>query len=74
MPRITKSTLSFATTALTIAQNALPPYSCPKNPHKFTQPQFFAILALRVFLKQDCRGGWPRRAQVRATGAPGIPT
>jgi hypothetical protein len=56
MPNITTSTLSFATTALTIAENALPPYSCPKSPHKFTQPQLFAILALRVFLKQDYRG------------------
>ena len=56
MPHITKSTLSFATTALTIAENALPPYSCSKSPHKFTQPQLFAILALRVFLKQDYRG------------------
>ena len=56
MPHITKSTLSFATTALTTAENALPPYSHPKSPHKFTQPQLFAVLALRVFLKQDYRG------------------
>jgi hypothetical protein len=56
MPHITKSTLSFATTALTIAENALPPYSHPKSPHTYTQPQLFAILALRVFLKQDYRG------------------
>ena len=56
MPHVTKSTISFATTALTIAENALPPYSHPKSPHKFTQPQLFAILALRVFLKQDYRG------------------
>lgn len=56
MPHITKSTLSFATTALTIAENALPAYSHPKSPHKFTQPQLFALLALRKFLKLDYRG------------------
>jgi len=56
MPHITKSTLSFATTALKVAEEALPPYSRPKSPHKFTQPQLFAILALRTFLKQDYRG------------------
>ena len=56
MPHITKSTLSFATTALKIAEESLPPYSRPKSPHKFTQPQLFAILALRSFLKQDYRG------------------
>ena len=56
MPHITKSTLSFATTALSIAENALTPYSCPKSRHDYTQPQLFAILALKVFLKQDYRG------------------
>jgi hypothetical protein len=56
MPHITKSTLSFATTALSIAEKALPPYSHPKSPKTYTQPQLFAILALRTFLKQDYRG------------------
>jgi hypothetical protein len=56
MPHLTKSTLSFATTALTIGENALPPYSCPKSPKTYTQPQLFAILALKVFLKQHYRG------------------
>ena len=56
MPHITKSTLSFGTTALSVAEKALPPYSHPKSPHTYTQPQLFAILALRTFLKQDYRG------------------
>jgi len=56
MPHITKSTLSFATTALSIAEDALPPYSCLKSRHDYTQPQLFAILAVRVFTKQDYRG------------------
>jgi hypothetical protein len=56
MPSLTKSPLAFAVTALKVAEAALPPYSHPKSPHKFTQAQLFAILALRDFLKTDYRG------------------
>ena len=53
---LTKSPLAFAKTALVTAEAELPPYSHPKSPHKFTQPQLFAILALRAFLRTDYRG------------------
>jgi len=56
MPTLTKSPTAFATMALQIGQKALPPYSSPKSPHKFTQAQLFAILALRDFLRLDYRG------------------
>lgn len=56
MRSLTKSPLAFAKTALAAAQAELPPYSHPKSPHKFTQHQLFAILALRDFLRTDYRG------------------
>ncbi len=56
MRSLTKSPLAFAKTALVTAEAELPPYSHPKSPHKFTQPQLFAILALRDFLRTDYRG------------------
>lgn len=56
MASLTKSPLAFAKTALRVAREALPSYSHPKSPHKFTQPQLFAILALKDFLQTDYRG------------------
>jgi len=56
MRTLTKSTLAFAREALLTGKGALPDYSHSKSPHKFTQPQLFAILALRVFLRTDFRG------------------
>lgn len=53
---LTKSPLAFVRAALAVAEKSLPPYAHPKSPHKFTQRQLFAILALRVFLKADYRG------------------
>ncbi len=32
------------------------PYAHPKSRHDYTQPQLFALLALRRFLKTDYRG------------------
>ena len=52
---LTKSPLAFARSALETGKQALPPYSHPKSPHKFTQPQLLAILALRVFMRWDFR-------------------
>ena len=37
-------------------KEALPDYSCSKSPHKFTQPQLFAMLVLKQFFKLDYRG------------------
>ena len=56
MRALTKSPLAFARTALAAAKIELPPYSNSKSPHKFTQHQLFAILALKDFLRTDYRG------------------
>jgi hypothetical protein len=56
MARTTKSPIALAKAALAAGKRALPDYSHPFSPHKFTQPQLFAILALRQFLKTDYRG------------------
>jgi hypothetical protein len=56
MRTLTKSTLAFAKEAMETGRSALPDYSHSRSPHKYTQGQLFAILALRVFLRTDFRG------------------
>lgn len=56
MRSLTKSPLAFLRVAFEAGQAALPAYSCPKSPHKYTQAQLFAILALKEFLQLDYRG------------------
>lgn len=56
MSRTTKDPIAFARAALRAGKQALPAYSCPKSPHKFTQPQLFALLELKQFMKLDYRG------------------
>ena len=56
MSRTTKNPIALARAAMEVGKAALPPYSCPKSPHKFTQPQLFAMLVLRQFFKLDYRG------------------
>ncbi len=56
MSRTTKSTLALARTAMKVGGRALASYSHPNSPKKFTQPQLFAILAIKQFLKTDYRG------------------
>ena len=46
----------MALSALEAGKEALGQYSCPKSPHKFTQPQLFAMLVLKQFFKLDYRG------------------
>jgi hypothetical protein len=53
---MSKSPRRVAREALRLAQEALPAYSCPRSRHDFTQPQLFAVLALKTFLKTDYRG------------------
>ena len=53
---MTKSPVALAKEALQVAEAALAAYSHPNWPKKFTQPQLFAILALRQFFKTDYRG------------------
>ena len=56
MRETTKSPVALAKEALKGAQDALAPYSSPFSPKVFTQPQLFAILALRQFFRTDYRG------------------
>jgi hypothetical protein len=56
MSGTTKSATEFAKEALAAGRAALPDYSSPFSPKKFTQPQLFACLALRQFWKTDYRG------------------
>ena len=46
----------MAQAALAAGKQALTEYSCAKSPHKFTQPQLFALLVLKQFFKLDYRG------------------
>src|SRR5687768_15262993 len=63
MSRTTKSATEFAGHALEAGRAALPDYSSPFSPRKFTQPQLFACLALRQFWKADYRGTAVRLAE-----------
>jgi len=56
MPTLTRSPLAFAKTALGVAEQSLPKYSCPKSKRTYTQHQLFAILALRDFFNLKYRG------------------
>lgn len=53
---MTKSPRRVAREALALAREALPAYSCPTSRKDYTQPQLFAILALKTFLRTDYRG------------------
>jgi hypothetical protein len=53
---MSKSPLAVAQTALEAARQAMPAYSHPNSPHKYTQHQLFACLVLKEFLKTDFRG------------------
>ena len=56
MSRTTKDPIALAQIALEAGKEGLPDYSCPKSPHKYTQPQLFACLVLKQFFKLDYRG------------------
>jgi hypothetical protein len=53
---MTKSPRSVAQEALRLAQGILPTYSSKFSRKDFTQPQLFAVLAVKTFLKTDYRG------------------
>ena len=53
---LTKSALRVAGQALAAGEAALRRYSHKFSPKVYTQPQLFACLAVKVFLKTDCRG------------------
>lgn len=56
MRAMTKSPLRLAREALAVGQAALPAYSGRFSRRDYTQPQLFAVLVLKVFLKTDFRG------------------
>ena len=56
MRAMTKSAVRLAREALAVGQSALPAYSSRYSRHDFTQPQLFALLALKQFVKTDYRG------------------
>src|SRR5262245_30668634 len=53
---MTKSPRAVAREALSLARDALPPYSSKFSRKDFTQHQHFALLALKTFFKTDYRG------------------
>jgi hypothetical protein len=56
MSKLTKSPIRVAQEALLVACQRLRPYTHKFSPKKFTQPQLFACLVLKTFLKTDYRG------------------
>jgi hypothetical protein len=53
---MTKSPRAVAHEALRLAQETLPAYSSKFSRQDYTQPQLFALLALKTFFKTDYRG------------------
>ena len=56
MRTMTKSAIGVAKEALAVGKQALPPYSSRFSRHDHTQPQLFALLVLKQFLRTDYRG------------------
>jgi hypothetical protein len=48
--------MRLVTQAMVLGISVLPKYSSPYSRHDFTQPQLFAVLVLKYFLKLDYRG------------------
>ena len=56
MRRMSKSALRVAREALAVGRAAVPPYGSRFSRHDYTQPQLFALLVLKQFLRADYRG------------------
>ena len=56
MSTLSKSPVRVAREALSLARQHLRPYAHKFSPKKYTQPQLFACLVLKTFLKTDYRG------------------
>ena len=56
MRSMSKSAVRVAREALAVGRAALPAYGSPCSRHDYTQPQLFALLALKQFLGADYRG------------------
>lgn len=52
----TNRLVAVAKLSLQLSRKYLQPYSCPKSPHRFTQPQLMTCLVLRAYLKTTYRG------------------
>src|SRR3712207_9160918 len=72
MRRMSKSALRVAREALAVGRAALPPYGSRFSRHDYTQPQLFALLVLKQFLRTDYRGLVVLVAEWRGAG-PGPP-
>src|SRR5215212_9972208 len=53
---MTGSAVALAREALAVGRAALPPYAARRSRHDFTQPQLFALLAVKQMLRLDYRG------------------
>jgi hypothetical protein len=53
MRSMTKSALQVARDALAAGEAALPAYASRFSRHDYSQPQLFALLVLRQFLRTD---------------------
>jgi hypothetical protein len=53
---MTKSAVAVAREALRVGRSGLPAYSSRYSRQDYTQPQLFALLALKQFLRTDYRG------------------
>jgi transposase len=56
MSTTTKSPKKVARAAFKIAKSTLPQYAHHYSPQKYTQPQLFVCLVLKIFFKTDYRG------------------
>jgi hypothetical protein len=56
MSTTTKSPITVAQRALAVAAKTLRPFAHRFSPKRYTQPQLFACLTLKVFFKTDYRG------------------
>jgi hypothetical protein len=56
MRRMSKSAVGVAREALAAGRAALPEYGSRYSRRDYTQPQLFALLVLRQFLRTDYRG------------------
>mgnify|MGYP006976786027 CR=1 FL=1 len=56
MRTMSKSAVRIAREALAVGRAALPAYGSRYSRHDYTQPQLFALLVLKQFLKTDYRG------------------
>ena len=56
MRAMSKSAVRVAREALAVGRSALPAYGSTFSKHTYTQPQLFALLVVKQFLRTDYRG------------------